>query len=120
MSRVDPSDGAGRLPRCTAAAAFRILSRTATHAAHVSADDAGVKKMTSAGEPAEVLSICWSRRSAGANVAVAQVRRLLGGELVLLLQLSQPVLGVGRHRRRISRLQVEAVETGGVQAEDRL
>src|SRR6516165_438702 len=60
------------------------------------------------------------RRSSGANVAVAQVRRLFRRKLVLLLQLSQLVLGIGRHRTRVSRLQVDAVETRGVQTEDRL
>src|SRR6516165_7270412 len=58
--------------------------------------------------------------SPGADVAVPHVRRLFRRELVLLLQLSQPVRRIGWHWGCIGRLQVEAVEARGVQTEDRL
>ena len=67
---------------------------------------------TSAGKAAEVFQMSAASPSAG--VAVAQVRRLFRRELVLLLQLSQPVRGIGRHRRGIGRLQVEAIKARGV------
>jgi len=71
--------------------------------------------MTSAGKPSEVFQM--SRLSPGADVCVAQVRGLFRRELVLLLQLSQPVCGIGGHRRGIGRLQVEAIEARRVQTE---
>ena len=52
------------------------------------------------------------QRSPGADVAVSQIRRLLRRELILLLQLREPVLGISRQRLGISRLQVDAIEAG--------
>src|SRR5260370_14957179 len=71
---------------------------------------------------------CWrnrqpaapSGRSGGADVAVAQVRGFLCRELVLGLQLGQAILGIGRHRRVIGRLEVDAIEPSRIAAEDQL
>src|SRR5215831_6140662 len=38
-------------------------------------------------------------RSRAADVTVTQVRRILCGKLILVLQAGQPILGIGRHSR---------------------
>src|SRR5262249_60133976 len=58
--------------------------------------------------------------SAGADVAVAQVRRLLGSEFVLALQARQPVFRVCRHSGIFRCLEVEPVEAGRIYGEDQL
>src|SRR5262249_8329260 len=55
--------------------------------------------------------------SAGADVAVAQVRRLLGSEFVLALQARQPVFRVCRHSGIFRCLEVEPVEAGRIACE---
>src|SRR5262249_32334562 len=60
------------------------------------------------------------RRLGCADVAVAQVRRLSHRELVFALELGQPILGIGRHRRVVGRLEVDAIEASRVGAENHL
>src|SRR5271169_5458456 len=113
------SRAAGEALRCSPGA--RYASRTVRHSQPIlPASDARTERgRLRRANPPKSLSKA-EPRSAGANVSVAQVRGLLGRELVLLLQLSELVLGVGWHRPRIGRLQVEAVEAGGVQAKNPL
>src|SRR5258706_2656503 len=51
--------------------------------------------------------------SPGPHVAIAQVRWLLGGAFVLVLEARQPVLRIGRDRGVFRRLDVQPVEAGG-------
>src|SRR5215218_6716394 len=60
------------------------------------------------------------RHLRGANVAVAQVRGLVGRQRILVLEQSETVLGKGRHPGVVSRFQPDPVELGGVAAEDQL
>src|ERR1700751_5580318 len=53
---------------------------------------------TSAGARPPKSQMKVEQLSPGADVAVSQIRRLLRRKLVLLLQLRQPVLGIGRQR----------------------
>src|ERR1700730_6490179 len=59
-------------------------------------------------------------RSGGPDVAVTQIRGLLGGELILALQGGQPVLGEGRHPDIVGGLEIDPVHAGRVAAEDHL
>jgi hypothetical protein len=51
----------------------------------------------SARNPAEAVGRKPRPRSCGSDVAITQIRGLLGGELILALQGGQPVLGKSRH-----------------------
>src|SRR5206468_1212454 len=59
-------------------------------------------------------------RSGGPNVAVTQIRGLLGGELILALQSGQPILGIGWHPDIVGGLEIDPVHAGRVAAEDQL
>src|SRR5258707_3730921 len=59
-------------------------------------------------------------RLGGANVAVAQVRGLLGGRCVLVLERREAVLGKGRHFGVVSCLQLDLVEPSRIASEDQL
>src|SRR5439155_18162349 len=59
-------------------------------------------------------------RSGGPDVAVSQIRGLLGGELILALQGGEPVLGKGWHRDIVGGLEVDPVHASRVAAEDQL
>src|SRR5262249_38815455 len=48
-------------------------------------------------------------RSRAADVTVTQVRRLLCGKLILVLQAGQPILGIGRYPRLVGRLEIDPV-----------
>jgi len=67
---------------------------------------------TSAGARPPKSQMKSGQRSPGADVAVSKIRRLLRRELILFLQLREPVLGISRQRPGISRLQVDAIEAG--------
>src|SRR5258706_15107226 len=58
--------------------------------------------------------------SPGPHVAIAQVRWLLGGAFVLVLEARQPLLPIGRHRGVFRPREVEPVEAGRVYAEEKL
>src|SRR6267154_2264848 len=72
------------------------------------------------GIPAEAIGQKPEPRSGGSDVAVTQVRGLLGGELILALQGAQPVLGKGRHPGIVGGLEIDPVHAGRVAAEDQL
>src|SRR5229473_588824 len=59
-------------------------------------------------------------RSGGPDVAVTQIRGLLGGELIFALQGGQPVLGEGWHPDIVGGLEIDPVHAGRVAAEDQL
>src|ERR1700722_10960380 len=56
----------------------------------------------------------------GANVAVAQVRGLIGRQPILVFERSETVLGKDRHPGVVSRFQPDLIELSGVAAEDQL
>src|SRR5262249_23456798 len=65
----------------------------------------------------------WARkrsRSRASDVTVTQVRRILCGKLILVLQAGQPILGIGRYPRLVGRLEIDPVQASGVGAEDQL
>ena len=80
-----------------------LLGSHRPHSASVHAGDVTSLEMSAA------ITRNGRSRSAGSTA--------LSPELVLLLQLSQPVCGIGGHRRGIGRLQVEAIEARRVQTE---
>src|SRR5882724_11435020 len=59
-------------------------------------------------------------RSGSPDVAVTQIRGLLGGELILALEGAQPVLGEGWHPDIVGGLEIDPVHAGRVAAEDQL
>ena len=59
-------------------------------------------------------------RSGRPDVAVTQIRGLLGGELILALEGAQPVLGEGWHPDIVGGLEIDPVHAGRVAAEDQL
>src|ERR1700694_2713796 len=70
------------------------------------------------GIPAEAIGQKPKSRSGGPDVAVTQIRGLLGGELILALQGGQPVLGKGWHPDIVGGLEIDPVHAGRVAAED--
>src|SRR3982075_3788617 len=72
------------------------------------------------GIPAEAIGQKPKSRSGGPDVAVTQIRGLLGGELILALQGGQPVLGKGWHPDIVSGLEIDPVHARRVAAEDQL
>src|SRR5260370_38479164 len=72
------------------------------------------------GTPAEAIGQKPKPRSGGPDVAVTQIRGLLGGELIFALQGGQPVLGEGWHPDIVGGLEIDPEHAGRVPPKDQL
>ena len=84
---------------CCSHSLFDPTLDTGRHQPAIGLDFAPAKRSAARSAPHHRNNELGQGRSRAADVTVTQVRRILSGKLILVLQAGQPILGIGRHSR---------------------